>query len=75
LPGDRIGGNGLADGGDRVILRDDSDVVIDAASYGSDDSQLDPSIFDAERGNSLARIVKGYDSDSATDWIINASGM
>lgn len=73
LSGDKIGSNGLSDDGDRVILKNASDVVIDAMSYGDDTSQLDPSVPDAEKGNSLARIIKGYDTDSATDWIINAT--
>lgn len=70
---DSLIGNGLANTGDAVILKDDSNVEIDAMNYGSDISKLNPSIPDAPEGNSLARIVKGYDANSADDWIINAT--
>ena len=73
LPGDRIGSNGLRDNGDRVILKDASDLAIDAMSYGDDDFQLNPPAPLSGRGKSLARIIKGYDNDLASDWIINAS--
>jgi len=74
LPGNRIGGgSGLSNSGDRVILKNASDVVIDAMSYGNDDSQLDPAVQLSGDGKSLARIIKGYDTDSAFDWIINIS--
>ncbi len=73
LSGDKIGSNGLRDSGDRVILKNASNAVIDAMSYGDDDSQLNPSVSLSGKGKSLARIVKGYDTNSANDWIINAS--
>lgn len=73
LPGDYIGGNGLRDDGDRVILRNASNVIIDAMSYGDDTSQLNPSVPSSGQGKSLARIIKGYDTNSASDWIINAT--
>lgn len=73
LDGDRIGSNGLHDDGDRVILKDTSDTVIDAMSYGNDISRLNPSVPLSGEGKSLARIVKGYDANLATDWIINAT--
>lgn len=66
-------GNGLANAGDRVILKNALDVVIDAMSYGSDTSQLNPSVPVTEKADDLARIVKGYDTDSETDWILNAT--
>jgi len=66
-------GGGLTNAGDRVILKDLSNNVIDAMSYGSDTSQLNPSVYRSGWGRSLARIVKGYDSDKATDWIINVT--
>ncbi len=66
-------GNGLANAGDRVILKNASDVVIDAMSYGSDTSQLNPSVPVNEKADDLARIVKGYDTNLATDWVLNAT--
>lgn len=66
-------GGGLADSGDAVILKNTSGDKIDSMSYGDDSSELNPSIPDSGKGKSLARIIKGYDSDSAKDWIINAT--
>lgn len=70
--GSNIGG-GLADSGDAVILKNSLSVEVDAMSYGSDTSKLSPSVSDGPEGTSVARIVKGYDADLATDWIINAT--
>ncbi|OHA09909.1 MAG: hypothetical protein A3A44_01585 [Candidatus Sungbacteria bacterium RIFCSPLOWO2_01_FULL_60_25] len=70
--GSNIGG-GLANEGDAVILKDISAVEVDAMSYGDDASKLNPAVPVSGDGNSLARIVKGYDTDSAQDWIINAT--
>ncbi len=66
-------GGGLANGGDAVRLLDGSDAEIDSMSYGNDISELDPPAPLSKRGKSLARIVKGYDTNSAVDWIINAT--
>ncbi|MBT9168993.1 MAG: hypothetical protein DDT19_02345 [Syntrophomonadaceae bacterium] len=68
-----IGRDGLDNWGDRVILKDNSTPrkIIDAMSYGSDTSQFTLPL--SGKGKSLARIVKGYDANSATDWIINAT--
>ncbi len=71
LPAEKIGSNGLKDDGDRVILKDASDKVIDAMSYGSDTTYFELPL--SGRGKSLARIIKGYDTNLATDWIINAT--
>lgn len=73
LPGYKIGKNGLNDNGDRVILKNASNTIIDAMSYGDDHSQLNPSLPLSGKGKSLARIIKGYDTDLRTDWIINAT--
>ncbi len=67
-------GNGLADGGDRVILRDGADVVVDQVSYGTDTVALNPSVgITGLDGKSIARVVKGWDTDAASDWIFNAT--
>lgn len=71
-PGNPIG-NQLANGGDSVILRDSSAVVVDAMSYGSDTTQLNPSVPLSGDGDSLARVIKGYDANLATDWLLNAT--
>lgn len=68
--GDPIG-NGLANGGDRVILRDGTVAhdIVDAMSYGNDTTYI--TLPAPKAGISLARIVKGYDTDTATDWVLN----
>ncbi len=66
-------GNGLANGGDRLILRDIGDVVVDMVSYGTDTTAFTPSAPAPLEGISLARIIKGYDTNSATDWVLNAT--
>ena len=66
-------GNGLANTGDRVILKDSADAVVDQMSYGSDTGILNPAIPHSGNGRSVARIIKGYDNDVATDWVVNAT--
>lgn len=67
-------GNGLAAAGDRVVLKDASDVVIDQVSYGTDTTVFNPSVaITGEDGKSIARVVKGFDADSRDDWILNAT--
>lgn len=70
--GSNIGG-GLANTGDAVILKNSSAVEIDSMSYGSNTSKLNPSVPTSGDGNSLARIVKGYDTNHERDWVISAS--
>lgn len=65
-------GSGLAKSGDRVVLKSGL-VEIDAMSYGSDTTKLNPAAPLSGNNKSLARIIKGYDTDFATDWIINAT--
>ena len=69
--GSKIGSDGLDNQGDRVILKNASNAFVDAMSYGDNESQLDPPVNVPGEGNSMARIVKGYDTDSALDWITN----
>ena len=71
--GSTIGGGGLANTGDRMLLRDPANAVIDAMSYGADDTQFLPAIPLSGLGKSLARVIKGYDTNSAADWIINVT--
>ncbi len=66
-------GNGLADSGDRVILKDGADDIVDEMSYGDDTSVFDPTVPESGRNKTLARIIKGYDYDTAFDWVINAT--
>ncbi len=70
--GDIIG-NGLANSGDTVYLLDVSDTEVDAVSYETDTYKLNPAVPKSNRGNSIARVVKGYDTDFALDWIKNTT--
>lgn len=63
-------GNGLGNDGDRVILRDADNIISDQMSYGTDTTVFslpEPAPATAE-GRSIARIVKGIDTDTAADW-------
>jgi parallel beta-helix repeat protein len=66
--GDKRIGNGLANSGDRVILKDKEGNVVDAMSYGDDKT-----IFDnppkARKGYSLLRDPPEKDTDTAEDFI------
>lgn len=62
-------GNGLPPGGDAVILKNAGNVVIDAMSYGTNTSQLNPSVPDVASGHSLEREPDGVDTDSAGDFV------
>ena len=66
-----IGSNGLSNSGDSVILKDASNTILDAISYGNDTSILNPSIPLTKKGFSIARIIKGFDNDTARDFIVN----
>jgi len=62
-------GNGLADSGDRVILRNTSSVTVDAMSWNDDNSQLDPPATDVSKGHSLERNPVGTDTNTAADFV------
>ncbi len=65
-------GNGLANGGDRIILKKDS-IEIDAVSWGTDNyafgegNGVKPLTGD---GKSIARINPNIDTDTSSDWLI-----
>jgi hypothetical protein len=62
-------GNGLANSGDRLLLRDGSGRRVDALSYGSDTSVFSPSIPTvAGRGHSLERYPLGRNTQRAGDF-------
>ena len=65
--GSPIGG-GLANTGDHLILRDDGGTEIDAMSYGTDTTQLNPACPDVVSGHSLARKPAGQDLDINSDF-------
>ena len=61
-------GNGLSNSGDNIALVDAGGRTIDAMSYGSDASALNPPCPDVSEGQSLARQPSDADSDRADDW-------
>jgi hypothetical protein len=70
LDGGRIG-NGLADRGDRLALRDSDGRLADALSYGEDSTILSPAVSGVAAGHSLERSPLGHDTDSAADFVDN----
>lgn len=66
-------GNGLDNGGDRVILKNPSANIIDQLSYGDDVSILNPAVTGVVQGHSIGRSPLGHDTDSAADFVDQAS--
>lgn len=62
-------GNGLGNDGDRLILKDDNGVEIDAVSWGSNTYAFSPSVGDVAEGHSIARSPKGHDTNTSADWV------
>jgi hypothetical protein len=62
-------GNGLANTGDNLVLRDSSGREIDALSYGNDQTIFDPACPLVKAGHSLEREPPGYDTDRASDFV------
>jgi signal peptidase len=61
--------NGLSRNGDRMILRDATSSGIDSLSWGSDTSQLNPSVTVTAATSTLTRKAPGLDTNIATDWL------
>jgi hypothetical protein len=61
-------GNGLANGGDRVILKDANGADVDALSYGTDTTYFIVQRPTNLEGHSLARVPPAVDTDAAADW-------
>lgn len=68
--GHAIGG-GLLNTGDRVVLEDDAGNLVDQMSYGTDDTIF--ILTGVSEGHSLERKVLGVDTDTAADFIDNAT--
>jgi hypothetical protein len=66
-------GNGLSNTGDRVILLDPTGKIIDALSYGDDDTVILPPCYDVPEGHSLERQPAGLDTNQAGDFADNAT--
>ncbi|TSC85568.1 MAG: hypothetical protein G01um10148_954 [Parcubacteria group bacterium Gr01-1014_8] len=68
-----IGGNGLANGGDRIVLHDAQDAVLDSVSWGTDETAFAPSVHpdptsDDFEGSSIGRTNNTTDTGAAADW-------
>jgi endonuclease G len=61
-------GNGLANGGDFLILRDPSGVAFDGLSWGSNTTVLNPAAGVDSASNTNQRNAAGADTDTAADW-------
>ena len=66
-------GNGLADSGDRVILKDASSTDIDKVSYGDDTTIFPVPPAAPSSGFTLSRDPSGSDTDTSADWILDNS--
>jgi hypothetical protein len=64
-------GNGLSNAGDRLILKDSASIIVDALSYGDDDTIMLPPCQDVDAGHSLERQPAGFDTDQASDFVDN----
>lgn len=81
IPGDAIVivdssgtiGNGLANGGDNVLLMAADDTIVDAVSWESDTSSFAPSVPAALDGYSIVRTSPTTDTDTAADWTQTAT--
>jgi signal peptidase I len=67
-------GDGLANAGDQLVLKDNTGTEIDAVSWGTDKSAFDPSVSNVDAGHSISRKEKGVDTNTATDWMDTYSG-
>src|ERR1044071_939339 len=71
LPSNNIGG-GLADGGDRLELRDNSAVLIDAMSYGTDTTHFTLTPTTPAGSNLTYQRKSTVDHDTSEDWVVAA---
>lgn len=58
--------NALLNDGDRLILKNENNEVVDQMSYGTDTTVLTPAVPDVPEGQSIERNPDGQDTDPAT---------
>ncbi len=68
--GGRIG-NSLGNDGDHLTLQDGAGAAVDAISWGTDTSILNPAIPDVPAGHSIERRAAGVDTDQTRDFTDN----
>lgn len=61
-------GDGLDNGGDRLYLKNPQSEPVDAMSWRTDTALWNPSVPQVASGNSLERLLTGYDNDLVSDW-------
>ena len=69
-----LGSTGLAGlqyAGDRVVLKNNKGVVVDGLSWGTDTSQLNPSLADITAGTRMLRLPQNRDTNTASDWSLS----
>ncbi len=59
----------LSNSGDEVLILNGGDAIVDAMSYGTKTTFLDPACPDVATGHSLERSPANADTDTAEDWI------
>lgn len=66
-------GDGLANSGDRIILKNASGTIVDALSWGSNTSVFKPSATVAPYGYSIWRKSLSSDTNTAADWFATST--
>ena len=66
-------GDGLLNAGDRIILRNANGVVIDALSWGTNNTVFNPPVLTVPYGYSMWRASLGNDTDTAQDWFATSA--
>lgn len=61
-------GDGLSNTADFIRLRNTTNTIVDAASWGTDTTAFNPSLILVPEGFSLVRFSLAGDTDSASDW-------
>lgn len=61
-------GDGLDNGGDRLILKNPSGVIVDQMAWQSDTFIWNPAAVDVPEGHSLERNPDGFDTDAPSDF-------
>lgn len=65
--GDALG-DGLSNTGDKIVLRNASGAIVDAVSWGTNTSVMQPPVPVVSYGESMSRSTISRDTDTASDW-------
>ena len=71
----KIGSNGFTNAGDKVVLRDETNALVDQMSYGTNTEVFSGLTPPTISGNTLARNPNGIDTGSVTDWQIRTASI